>query len=207
MLSLSIPTIFSNVWFWLAIVAVIIVIHYFFGKAPQPCKINPFFKKHKQSIKRTMDIFLIFVILLGWVPFLYLSISTSVESILKYTHISNHILVTGPISVFAIGATALSGGSGVLIGLLSVFESNLTKNKRLILSVVSVLPVCFITLALLTTRFDNPESKWTLVKIGLGSLALCWLFNGSAIITGKHIIRVSWLLMRKLKLVSGEFPE
>jgi hypothetical protein len=208
MLSLTIPKIFFNIWFWLALVAVVIVIHYFWGKSPQPPRKSAFFEKHKRAITRTTDIFLILVILLGWVPLIYLTASMALEPFLNPPSVP--IPLTGELkftlAFFSIGATSISGASCTLIGCLSIFWTNLTKNKRLFLAVVSILPVGFTTLALLTVQFDEPKAIWSMVYLGLGSLASCWLINGSAIIAGQHFIRVSWLLMRKLKLVSGEFP-
>jgi len=210
---MTIPKILSNGWFWLAIAVPIIAIHYFFGKPPQPRKINPFFEKHKRTIARTGDAFLILVILLGWVPLIYMSISMSVESVCKYTHIPTNILLTSSVTFFAIGATALSGGSGVLLGLLSVFQSNLTKRKRLILLAVSVLPICFTILAILAIRFESPQiiteksqAIWSMVKMGLMALVTCWIFNGPAIIMGRHFIRVAWDIMRKLRWVYEDYP-
>jgi len=200
------PKILFNAWLWIGIAAVLIVIHYFFGKAPKPHKINPFFEKHNRTFNRIMDIFLIVVMLFGWILWIYMSISMSVEFIFKYTHIPTNILLKDSIGTFAIGATALSGGSAISIGLLSVFQSNLTKNKRLILASVSMLPVGFTTLAVLTVLFDNPEAIWTMVRICLWSLVSCCIFNGPAIIMGKHLIRFVWDIMRKLRLVSGDYP-
>ncbi len=205
MLSLSISKILSNSWFWLAIVAVVITVNYFWGKSPPPPRKSAFFEKHKRAITRTTDIFLILVILFVWVSLTYMAISTGVAHILKRTHIATNELVADSVAFFAIGATALSGKSGILIGFLSIFWSNLTTRKRLILAVVSVLPIGFTILAMLAARFDEPEAIWPLVMMCLGSLVSCWLVNGSAIIAGQHFFRVAWLLMCKLKLASGEF--
>ncbi len=191
---MTIPKILYNGWFCLAIIGAVIAVHYVWGKPPTP-KENAFFAKHKRTIIRAMDSFLILVILFVWVSLAYMVISMGNE------------LDADSVAFFAIGATALSGRTGILIGFLSIFWSNLTARKRLILAVVSVLPVGFTILAVLAARFDKPEAIWPMVKMCLGSLVSCWLINGSAIIAGQNITRVAWLLMRKLKLVSGEFPE
>ncbi len=202
----KIPKVFFSAWLWVAIAAGLIVIHYFFGKPP-PSKKIVFFEKHKRTIARTMDIFLILVILFVWLFLTYKAIPRGVKPMLKGTHIPTSELAADSVALFAIGATALSGWSGVLIGCLSVFQSNLTRRKRLILAVVSALPVGFTILAVLAARFDKPEAIWPMVKMCLGSLELCWLFNGPAIVAGQHLFRVVWLLMKKLKLASGEFPQ
>jgi hypothetical protein len=131
---------------------------------------------------QVMDVFLILLVLFGWLLFTYKSLSSSVAS-------------------FSIVAIFWSGISGAMIGFLSVFQSNLTKLKRLILLVVSVLPICF---AMFASWLNKPLPIWDL---GLIYLTYCWIINGPAIIAGQHITRVGWLLMRKLKLVSGEYPE
>ncbi|MGA2172112.1 MAG: hypothetical protein ABSG82_03740 [Sedimentisphaerales bacterium] len=184
------PKVFFNAWLWIGIAAVLLAIRYFFGKPQQPRKPSEFYLKHKKTIMRTTDVFLILVILFGWIPLIY----------------SNE-LIMGSVAVFAVWGTITSGISGGLIGLLSVFQSNLTRRKRLILFVVSILPVCFTILALMTVRFDEPETIWLTAKLGFWASVFCWLINGSAIITGQRFTRIVWSLMRKLKLVSGEFPE
>jgi hypothetical protein len=205
----KIPKVFFNAWLWVAIAAGLIVIHYFFGKPP-PSKKIAFFEKHKRAIARTTDIFLILVILFVWLSLTYMAISRGVvKPMLKGTHIptSESELAADSVALFAVSATALSGWSSVLIGCLSVFQSNLTRHKRPILAVVSVLPIGFTILAVLAARLDKPETIWPMVEMGLWNLAFCWLFNGPAIVAGQHFFRVVWLLMKKLTLASGEFPQ
>lgn len=196
-----IPKALSNVWFWLAIIGVVVAIHYVWGNPPPPPKKSVFFEKHKQSIMRTMDIFLIALTLAGYLLFAYQSITPNIEFSTKGTFISIKELITDSAASFSIAAVFWSGMSGALIGFLSVFQSNLTKRKRLVLLVVSVLPIGF---SILASYLNKLPTIW---PVGLIYIPYCWIINGPAIIAGQHITRVGWLLMRKLKLVSGEFPE
>jgi hypothetical protein len=196
----KIPKVFFNYWFWIAIIAVIIAIHYIWGNPPPPPKKSAFYEKHKQAIMRIMDIFVIALILSGWLLFTYQSISSNVKLMLKGTFIPTKELIIDSVASFSIVAIFWSGMSGVLIGFMSVFQSNLTKRKRLILLVISILPIGFTILA---SCINKPLTLWS---IGLIYLTYCLIINGPAIIAGKHITQVGWLLMRKLKLISGEYP-
>jgi hypothetical protein len=200
------PNIFFNSWLWIGIAAVLIGIHHFLRKSLPPPNKSVFFEKHKRAINHTTDIFLIFVILFGWILLIYKSVSPGVKLMLKGTHIPTNELIMDSVGVLAIVATIISGISGGLIGLLSAFQSNLTKRKRLILFFVSILPACFTIMSLMAHRFDEPGTIWLTLKLGFWASVFCWFINGSAIITGHRFIRNAWLLMRKLKLVSGEFP-
>jgi len=200
------PNMFFSTWFWISIAAGLISIYYLFNKSSPPPKKNAFFEKHKRAINCANDIFLIFVILSGWILLIYMSVSLGVKPMLEGAHIPTNDLIMGSVTVFAVWGTIMSGMSGGLIGLLSVFQSNLTKRKRLILFSVSILPACFTIMSLMTDRFDEPETIWLTLKLGFWASVFCWFINGSAIITGQRFIRNAWLLMRKLKLVSGEFP-
>jgi hypothetical protein len=209
MLALKIPKILFNGWFWLAIIAILIAIHYFWGKAPPPKKPGKFYLKHKKTITRITDIFLISVFLLGWFTILYRSLPIAFEPIFNPPSsplpLAEHF--KSALGLFSTVAIPILGTSGMLIGMLSIFQSNLTKGKRIILIVISLLPIVFTVLLLLITGTEIPEARWSTIKLGLGALAVCWVFNGPAIITGTHFIKVSWAIMRRLKLVSGNLPE
>jgi len=99
-----------------------------------------------------------------------------------------------------------SGFLGVFIGLLSVFQSNLTKVKRIILLVISLLPIIFTILLLLINHTKEPADSWSTIKLGLGASFGCWLINGPAIVIGKHFLPVAWNILCKLRFVSGEYP-
>ena len=208
MLSLSISKILSNSWFWLAIVAVGITVNYFWGKSPPPPRKSAFFEKHKKGITRTIDVFLILVIFFGWAPLIYMAISMLPKPLLNspYAPISIKEELKYTLSFFSTGAIYASEISGTLFGLLHIFQTNLNKLKRLTLLAISLLPIVFTSLLLITTPVKESDYTWSVIKSGLGSFFGCLLVNGPAIIMGKHSLRVGWDIMRKLRWVSGDYP-
>ena len=208
MISLTIPKFFFDSWFWLILIAIIIAIHYFWGKTPPP-KPSKFFAKQKKTIDKIADIFLISVVVLGWIPIIYMFASIGVETILlnrtyNVEPLSESLRFT--LALFLIPAIPISGISAGLIGFLSVFQSNITKAKRIILFIISLLPIIFTILLLLINHTEKPEDSWLNIKLGLGYLLGCWLINGPAILLGKHFLPVVWAIGRALRLVSGDYP-
>jgi len=203
MITLTIPTIFSNQWFWLSLMAVVIALHYFWGKTPPPPKPSKFFTKHKKTITKIGDIFLISIILLiiclQWFSF---PINTALKDFSELPRIGT-LELRLICSIFLITMIICSGTAGGLIGLLSVFRSNLTKAKRIILLIVSLLPL---TVTIIALSITTTENLWSFIKIGLIYSSTCWIFNGPAIIAGKHFFWVSWKLLCKLRLASGDYP-
>jgi hypothetical protein len=203
MVLLTVPEFFFTPWFWLILIAVIITIHYFWGKTPLPPKPSKFFSEHKKTITKIGDIFLIFIILLLCLPWF----SFLIDTVLKAA--SEHDKIGTPelrfiCSIFLILMIASSGIAAGPIGFLSVFRSNLTKAKRIILLIISLLPLIFTIINLLIAPAEN---LWSLVKLGLIYSSTGWIINGPAIITGKHFSRVSWAIMCKLRMASGDYPE
>jgi len=202
MISLTIPKILFNGWFWMAIATIIIVIHHFLGKTPPLPKPSKFFTKHKKSITKIMDVCIICFIL----AFCLLLMSFPVRQIFDALHAPQPIQTIDlhfAWETFFINMTIVLGPSGVFIGLLSVFQSDITKIKRLILLIVCLLPLLFTIIALI---IEPTEEPWSLIKLGLGSSFGCWLINGPAIIIGKHFFRVSWAILRALHWVSEDYP-
>lgn len=205
MILLSISKIFFNAWFWLTFVAIIIAIHYFWGKTPPPPKPNKFFTKHKKTITKITDIFLVCTVL-----FLCLILIFPVSQVFRALSEPQPIKAIDLHFAWVIFFTymiIISGQTGVLIGFLSVFHSNLTKVKRVFLTIISLLPILFTVLLLLTGPVGEPGYPWSVVKFGVVSLISCWFFNGPAIIVGKHFLQVAWTVMRSLRLVSGDYTE
>lgn len=208
MIILTIQQIFFKSWFWWLILLSLFVAVYLIRRKypPPPPKPSKFFIKHKDIIKKITDICIFCFILIGffiiiYFPFLHIYHAIIAPEAIRVTD----IYLVG--SIFLINMLIISSCWGVLIGLLSVFHSNLTKVKRIILLIISLLPIMFTTLLLLTNHIEKPEDIRLIIKLGLGSLAGCWIINGPAIITGKHFFRVSWSLLHKLRLVSGDYPE
>ncbi len=203
MVSIAIPKILFNGWFWIGLMAIIIIIHFFWGKTPPPPKPNKFFTKHKKTITKICDIFLIFAVLFGWL----LLIPNQVMQVLHAQNTPQQIRATEIHSAWAMLLMlmiACSGLSGALIGLLSVFQSNLTKVKRTILLIICLLPMSFTIVLLPIQPLDN---LWTTIKLGLIYSSICWIINGPAILTGKHFLQMSWAILRKLRLVSGDYQD
>lgn len=208
MAEITIPKIFYNCWLWLGLMVIVIVIHYFWGKAPPPPKPSKFLEKHKKVITITTDIFLVLIVVVGWFPIIYMSASLAIEPLWRPDVIALPLIesLKEALTFFCTAALFISGSSGVLIGFLSIFQSNLTIAKRIFLTIISLLPIVFTSLLLLISPVKGTEYRWSIVKSGLGLLVLCWIVNGPAIILSKHFIQVSLNILRKLRLVSGDYP-
>jgi len=207
MAAITIPKIFSNIWFWFGLMFIVFVIHYIWVKTPLPPKPSKFLEKHKKTFTKTSDIILILFVVLGWLPIIYMLVSVTIEPLWKPDFTAKPLIEPLKFAlVFSCGlAIFISGSSGILIGLLSVFQSNLTIAKRIFLTIISLSPIVFTALLLLTSPVEETQYR-LIVKSGLGFLAACWIVNGPAIILGKHFIHVSWNILRKLRLVSGDYP-
>jgi len=207
MAALTISKIFSNTWFWFGLMAVVVIIHYFWGKTPPPPKPSKFLEKHKKTITKVTDTFLISVVLFGWVPSIFMFV-IEIKPLWdpRYKFLPPTETLRGAFAFFLICATYASGLSGILIGMLSTFHSGLTKVKRIFLIVISFLPLAFTILFFLTVPKEKPEDFWPMFKLGLGGFISCWIINGPAIILGKHFLPVAWNILRRLRWVSGEYP-
>jgi len=201
MTAVTVPKVFFSMWFWCAVVAVIITINYFWGKPTAPKKPSEFYIKHKKAITRITDIFLICVVLL-WTPFLLYGAAEIFKALSDPEPIRTTNLEFA-LAAFCMMMICWLSSAGVLIGSLSVFQSNLTKTKRIILLVICLLPIAFTALAVVMPITENP---WRTARIyfywSLGS----WIVNAPAIIAGKHFIDVSLMILRRLRLRADEHP-
>ncbi len=200
---MTIPKIFFNEWFWLAIIAIIAVIHYFWGKTPAPPKPSKFYNKHKKTINKITDVCIICFVLVSC----FLLMPFPVKQVVKALYAPQPIRATDihfAWATFLIHIIIVSSLSGVFIGMLSFFQLNLTKIKRLILLVICLLPIAFTVLGLLMEATENPLS---IIYICLQNALGSWIINAPAIFTGKHFFRVSWALLCKLRLASSDYPE
>jgi len=201
MAALAAPRIFFSMWFWCPVVAVIITINYFWGKPTAPKKPSEFYLKHKKTIMRITDIFLISVVLL-WTPFLPYGAAEIFKALsdpepIRTTHLQ--FALAG----FLLTLICWSGSSGALIGSLSVFQSNPTKTKRIILLVICLLPIVFTALEILIPITEEP---WQVAQICLYWSLGSWIVNAPAIIIGKHFIVVYLMILRRLRLLADEYP-
>ena len=195
MLSLTLPKIFFNIWFWLMLFAALIAaVHFAKGKIPSPPPKTNIFVKHKKFIRKLCDIFLICILLL---LFMLIAIPVLIDNIFKPPSgpeiRAGHVQATCFILLMA--TICFSGLSGMLFGLLSVFQSNLTKVKRVILFIIVVLPLASTILALLIDPYEDPRS---ILKLGLLSSLGCLLINGPAVLTGRSFFQIMNVLVTKL---------
>jgi hypothetical protein len=199
----KIPKIFFNDWLWIVIAGVFITLHYFFGKPMPPRKPSVFFLAHKKTLKRIYDGFLILLLVFDWAMVFYFSIS-------PFSRQPNDVPpmpISFPLGLFVIMSIQQCGSSAFIIGMLSVFHSNLTRFKRLFLFVISLLPIPLVILSLFINPPEKPDDLRITITAGVYSLLSCWLINGPAIIAGKHFLRVAWYISRALRLTSGDYPD
>lgn len=193
----AIPEILYKDWFWLPIAVGLTVIIYFARrKGPPPFPgVGKFFAKHKRAITRITDIFWICLVLFFLAFLLLLPLRILFESLSDPEPIRTMSLQFACSFLF-LSLTVWSAFSGLAIGSLSVFQSNLTKTKRIVLLVVCLLPVTFTVLEVLT---GIPETRWATVQLGLYLSAWSWIVNAPAIITGKPFSVVLSDIGRKIK--------
>lgn len=184
--------------FWWAVWLVLGVVIYFARRrSPPPFpRVGEFFAKHKKGITRISDILLICLVLL-WSLF-PLSFVKEVFNDLSNPEPTRTTLLRASLTFFFTFLIVWSGISGFFVGLLSVFHSNLTRAKRIILLIVCLLPIAFTVLA---TLVDIADSPWLIIQIcfyySLGS----WIINASAILIGKHFSQVLGDTVQKVKSV------
>lgn len=187
----------------MAIIAVVAAIHYFWGKTPPPPrKPGKFYLKHKETITKITDIFIILFVLVSCLSLMSFPVVQMFDALFKSPQPRRAIDLHFAWAYLFIMMIVCSGFTAMYIGMLSIFQSNLTKTKRGILLVISILPIMFTVLLLL---IDPTEEPWSTVRLGLIFSCNGWVINGPAIILGKHFFPVSWSIMRRLRLVSGDY--
>lgn len=198
MVSTVIQEMLYNNYFWfIAAFGLIVVIHFARKKSPPPFPgAGKFFKKHKKGITKIFDILAICIVLL-WsyilLPFAWDNFRNPIESESTRKFIQQSDLMF----TFML-LTVWSGTSGFFVGLLSVFQSNITKIKRIILLIVCLLPIVFTILDLLT---DITESPWLIVQLCIYFSAGSWMINMPAVLVGKSFSELSENILKKLKLM------
>lgn len=182
--------------------AILIIIHYFWGKTTPPPKQSKFAIKHKKTINKMMDVCIILLVLLFWLLMMISPVSTVLDA-LRMPQQGRTASLHFELGILFITIIPLLGFSGFFVGFLSVFQSNLTRLKRIILLIISLLPMAFAIIVLL---IEPREAYGSVIKLGLIYSFNCWIINGPAIIIGKHFLPVCWNIMCKLRLVSGHYP-
>lgn len=194
----ALPKILNNYWFYFGLMGAIIFINYFWGKPLPAKKPSVFFTKHKQIIARISDIVIVCIIIFINLSMLFFPVKMLFEFSKYPTDLRYELLI------LFINLIITSGWTSVYIGLLSLFQKNISKLKRIFLLIICFLPVLFTVLAILY----EPNENYTLsIELCLSSLSRCLLINGPAIILGIGFFRFCWLVFNKLRLISGEYIE
>ena len=198
MLSLTLPKIFFNIWFWLMLFAALIAAVYLMkGKTPTAPPKATIFVKHRKLIRKLCDIFLICILLFNLLLFMRIAIPILIDNIFKPPSgpeiQAEHVQTTCFILLMA--TICFSGLSGMLVGLLSVFQSNLTKAKRLILLIVCLVPIAATILALIIGPYEHARS---VLKLALISSLGCLLINGPAVLAGRPFFQIMNVFVTKL---------
>jgi len=198
MLSLTLPKIFFNIWVWLMLFAALMAAVYLMkGKTPTAPPKATIFVTHRKLIRKLCDIFLICILLFNLLLFMRIAVPILIDNIFKPPSEpetrAGHVQATWFILLMA--TICFSGLSGMLVGLLSVFQSNLTKVKRVILFIIVVLPLASTILALLIDPYEDPRS---ILKLGLLSSLGCLLINGPAVLTGRPFFQIMNVFVTKL---------
>ena len=94
--------------------------------------------------------------------------------------------------------TMWSGITGFCFGNLSIFHSNITKKKRIILLIVCLLPIAFTAIQVL---LGYTESHWSTIQLCLYSLLASWIINMPAVLIGKSFFELLEDILKKLKLI------
>jgi hypothetical protein len=198
--ALTIPEIFYEKWFWFAIaIPTAVIVHLVRKNSPASfSKSDNFFIKHKVTIRKAIDVLLICIILFLWLfpyflfrdIFFYLSSPESIR--VENLMFDDELLL--------ISLIPFSGQSGFFLGLISIFQSNITKTKRIILLFACLLPVVFTALLLLSNRTTDP---WSIIRLCLYGSISSWIINAPAIILNIPFIQFAKGLQQKLKFVFG----
>ena len=194
----EIPKILYSSWFYFCLMVIIIFINYFWGKPLPAKKPSVFFTKHNKLIARIIDISIICLII-------FLNLSMLIFQVKSFFGISQYQKdLKFELSFLFISLIISSGWTVIMVGMLSVFQKNIIKYKRILLFLICLLPVLFTILAVLN---EPEESHPTTIKLGLSFLISCFLINSPAIILGIGFFRFCWLVLNKLHLISGEYIE
>jgi hypothetical protein len=197
MVSTIIPEILFSQYFWWTIAFVLIVAFYFAReKSPPPFPgTGKSFKKHENIFKKINDTFWVFMILLlAFYSYFMLNIfRTDFSILLESEPFRIMSLQSKRMFLFSI-LTIWSGISGFFVGFLSVFQSNITKIKRIILLIVCLLPIVFTIIQVLT---GYTESLWSTVQLCLLFSAGCWIMNMPAVLVGKNLSELLGNMVKK----------
>lgn len=198
MVSSVIPESLYHYRFSLIAAFVLLAVIYFTRKKSPPPFLGAgkFLKKHVRIIIKISNILCICMVLL-WsyilLPFVWSDFQDPIESESAQTFIQKLCFMFT--FMFLI---CWSGISGFFVGLLSVFQSNITKTKRIILLIVCLLPIVFTIIHMLT---DITENHWSTIQLCLYWSAGSWFINMPAVLVGRSFSELLGDILKKLKLM------
>ena len=179
---------------WLVLCVMICLIR---RRSPPPFpKIGKFCERHKKGITKILDIIIICIVLLWSYILLPCALDNLIKSI-EFESIRTFVQHLGVMYTFAF-LTMWSGISGFWIGLLSIFYSNITLIKRIILLIICLLPVVFTILQMFTKIIESP---WLIVQNCLLFSAGNWIINMPAVIIGRSSFELLANILQKVKLM------
>lgn len=195
----TIPNIFLRSWFWFIIAITLTIIVYFLKKkSPLPFQnVKIFFTQHKTLITKISDVILISLIVFSF--FILIPNTQDNSSISFYNNSTRAEFEKFDLLISLLFLIIWSGISGVLFGGISIFHSNLTIIKRVILLIVCLLPVVFTILSWLIDK----NSLRPNIQLCLYSSTLSWITNAPAIFAGKHFSRVLEGIDKKIRSLFG----
>ena len=187
----------------IAAIVLIAIIYFTREKSPPPFPgAGKFFKKHERIIIKISNILCICMVLL-WSYILLLPVWGDFRDPIESESARTFIQRSDLMFTFML-LTVWSGISGFFVGLLSVFQSNITKIKRIILLIVCLLPIVFTILQLLT---DITESPWIIVQLCIYPSAGSWFINMPAVLVGRSFSELLGDILKKLKLVPSHHAD
>ena len=204
--------IFRQSWFWLllggSVFLIAVILNRFSAKkgVPPHQRMSPISKKNEKLISRVTDVFMICILVLVFALVIFISFTHLYDNNLYDKHQPE--IIRAALADLSTILILCSGISAVLVGLLSPFQQNLRKSKRIFLLIICILPALFTLFALLV---EPSGFSRRIIKLCLFSL-LPWLFfNGPAIILGKSYIEFIAPLTNRLNrfiwLMDTENPE
>lgn len=200
MVSTIIPKVLHSSYFWCIVLLILCIPIYFARKkSPPPFpRVGKFFKKHKRAVTKVSDILCIcMILLLSYVSYFTLHTYKMIFSDLSQLESSGTTFVQSDRSFLLQTLIMWTGASGLWIGLFSIFRSNITIIKRIVLLIVCLLPIAFTIIQIL---MDYTESHWSIIQLCIYSSLFSWTINMPTVLTGKTFFELLEGILKKLKL-------
>lgn len=191
-------------WFWYAFsAAVFIVANTILWVYMQHCKVKgikppqpfPWLKKYKKRISLWSDLFIIaFVVLYTFFYDIFLNlVLRSLNSPVQYQPAD----IRPTLSIVFLVLMNYSTWTFTLVSFLSCFQENITRIKRLVLSVMCCIPLTF---GIVSCVLDNVQGYTFYIKVLPMSLFPIVFLNWPAILLGQPFFEFFPKLLRKIPL-------